>query len=1073
MSRPNTAPPREVPSNEPNPNSDDQKAKKIIRFNPKTGTLGSPPRPKDAPNAAPSKTSPKPRGRPRKSRLVLIKYGRDDPAVRARMGEQISRILEAKQGQTEPGTPSNGLQRPKASVPKSQHPFFSKKSKNSPVPSSASVSTTPQAAADLPRPSRKVVCSSTPCAPPKSSRPPSHTLQFGLKSLGLKVPGATLPPWPPQGMVHVRGLEGILHVPLVLSQLLPQRKAKGHSVGISDEESILASLTRSTDVAAVAASIQRDIDNANEILPPPKELRLPEKHFESGRKVQRRMRTRLRTYQATVHSPGSSEDELGPKVHPVISRLFASLGTSLSAYDRSDCENSCWAQKYAPQSAAEILQPGKEAGLLKDWLLRLKVDSVSTGADSAARGKPASDTKAGARGKKKRKKAPLDGFIVDSDAEADDFDEISDGEDTWVSPGGKGAARTVIRNGDVSAKARDGRLTNAVVISGPHGCGKTATVYAVAKELDFEIFEINASSRRAGKDVLEKVGDMTRNHLVHHHTADQDQTMDEEQTAEEVKSGKQGTMTSFFKPKDSGAKVTPKTKSVPAKISPKTGHGTKQQKQSLILIEEADILYEEDKQFWVTITTLMAQSKRPFVITCNDESLLPFHLLNLHGIFRLNPPPVDLAVDAMLLIAANEGHVLERKPVEDLYETRGRDLRASLTELNYWCQLGVGDRRGGMDWFYLRWPKGSDLDENGDVVRVISESTYQSGMGWFGDSISNASAVEREEELVRRSWEAWGADCDELLVSDALAISKGGQTLKEYSDFADSMSSADMLSAGLFGQRFEERLDPTLPEISPRTKDDYILGRILLDAPLLSTHCPLTLTMPTAIKSLARRCLAPPPKPITEREAMKNIRSSLTKVEPLNRMDFSLAFDPIASSDKPGLSSHLDPSVFDRTMKMIVLDVAPFVRGIVAADEKRRNERLALGTLVSEGERVGGGGTKRRKTRSAMSALEGGERRTTRGERYFSCDVNAYLVLRTGGRWQGAVDEVIEEQANRAAVAYLAKRAALEEQARRAALEEQAGGGDAGKQQAETVVPEGYGGEGSMTGVVEGSSGIL
>src|SRR5690606_22866452 len=121
----------------------------------------------------------------------------------------------------------------------------------------------------------------------------------------------------------------------------------------------------------------------------------------------------------------------------------------------------------------------------------------------------------------------LEGFIVDSDDEADELDEVSDGEDSWVSPVDRGL-RSVIRHGDIKAKARDARLTNAVVISGPHGCGKTAAVYAIAKELDFEVFEINASSRRSGKDVLERGGDMTRNHLVRHHAdeaqAEEDQT---------------------------------------------------------------------------------------------------------------------------------------------------------------------------------------------------------------------------------------------------------------------------------------------------------------------------------------------------------------------------------------------------------------------------------------------------------------------------------------------------------------------------------------------------------------------
>ncbi|KAJ4406475.1 hypothetical protein N0V82_010110 [Gnomoniopsis sp. IMI 355080] len=992
--------------------------KKMLQFNPKTGTIGSPPKPKE-PKASKKQAkiedttedtiTPTRKGKRRSKRIATINYGLDD-ASRIRIGAKIDAILmdpttaSPKQKTRQRASPrgqkkaeNTGARKSEELSKKDTHPFFTGKAKKpTAAPAPATEAVKEKAA---PAPTRPRIFSSTPCSPRKP-RPPTFSAalpQFGVRSLGLKTPGACHPAWPPKGMVHVRGGDDAFTNPHPWEDKMAARKSKGHTTHITAEENLLNNFAAGLDLPNALNTI-RNTDTEN-FRPPPAELRLPEKHFESGVKLEKRVLRETKN----AH-------------HPALAQLRSSLVASLSAFDKYTCESACWAQKYTPRSAVEVLQYGKEAFLLRDWLEAMKVLSVDTGEVKVKAVKPP---------KKKRKKNK-DDFIVDSDEEADNMDEISDPEEDW-SPDRRGVKKTVIRTGDIVAKdsKKPGRLANTVVISGPHGCGKTSTVYAIAKELDFEVFEINSGSRRSGKDILEKIGDMTRNHLVQHdQTEASAAAIDEEEVAEDIKSGKQATMNSFFKPKAAPQPAQPpKTvKETPAPVkteSKKTSLRT--QKQSLILLDEVDILYEEDKQFWNTVITLIAQSKRPFIMTCNDENLVPLQALSLHGIFRLSAPPTDLAVDRLLMIAACEGHALRRDAVLALYEARQQDLRACLMDLNCWCQVAVGASRGGIDWMLPRWPKGCDIDEQGNVVRVISQDTYIQGMGWLAHDVvsHNAANEDTEHELLQEVNDFWQMDLANWHDSLDLPSWAGSLDdtqdrqglLKNYEAFTESMSLAD-LSAVSLATAIQEPIDCTLPEMTQKAREDYIFGRQLLDAPVWSTYDPLATTLPITLKCLARENLQAslPCKPshlnaLNESGVISKIRhhaASSPNNNAITRDDFSVAFDVLAISEKEAnsTSSYLDPSVFDGTFRNITVDVAPYVRHIVSFEKELQKQRQKLSGLLSQG------GTKRgRKTRAAHAALEGGSRSTVRREKWFDADLNGVLVMRTAGEgWADVVE---------------------------------------------------------------------
>lgn len=1005
------------PANNHNGDTNPAPPKKMLQFNPKTGTIGSPPKPKEPKSSnkqiKPEDTTegtptPTRKGKRRSKRIATINYGLDD-ASRIRIGAKIDAILNepttsSPKRKTRPRTSPREQKKiqntnAKASedtAKKDTHPFFTGKAKKpmtDPSPAPASEAVKMKAA---PAPTRPRIFSSTPCSPrkPRQQAPGASFPQFGMRSVGLRTPGACHPAWPSKGMVHVRGEDGDTISSLPPEQRLAARKSKGNTIQISTSESLLNTFAAGLKIPDILHTI-KNADTEN-FQPPPAELRLPEKHFESGHKLEKRV---------------LQEVKYGN--HPALAQLRASLVTSLSAFDRYTCEGACWAQKYTPKSAVEVLQFGKESFLLRDWLEAMKVLSVDTGEVKVKSVKPP---------KKKRKKNK-DDFIVESDEEADNMDEVSDPEEDW-SPDRRGIKKTVIRNGDNAAKP--GRLTNTVVISGPHGCGKTSTVYAIAKELDFEVFEINSGSRRSGKDILEKIGDMTRNHLVQHDQAEASAAaIDEEEVAEDIKSGKQATMNSFFKPKASQQPVKPKpVKEIPAPVKTESKKMiSKSQKQSLILLDEVDILYEEDKQFWNTVITLIAQSKRPFIMTCNDENLVPLQALSLHGIFRFSAPPLDLAVDRMLMIAACEGHALRRDAVAALYEARQRDLRACLMDLNCWCQVAVGATRGGIDWFLARWPKGCDLDEDGNVIRVISQDTYVQGMGWLGHDVVAAQGAEdgnKEQELLQEVHDFWQMDLgdwhDSLDLPSWAGYASNTQDrltlLKSYEEFTDAMSLAD-LSAMSLATSIQEQIDCALPEMTSKAREDYIFGRQLLDAPVRSTYDPLATSLPITLKFLARRNLqaslaekSSQLKALDESSAISQIRHhtlAAQKTTSLTRDDFSIAFDVLAISEKQAnsASNYLDPSIFDGVFRNITVDVAPYVRSIVSFERELQKQRQKLSGLLSQG------GIKRgRKTRAALSALEGGSRSTVRREKWFDADLNGILVMQTAGEgWADAVEE--------------------------------------------------------------------
>ena len=788
--------------------------RKTLKLNP-NGKLLSSPASDNATNETMKKRSSK-RGRPamRKSKhkehkLVIMKYGKKDGSKDS-VGSLIEEITSGRRRHGIQDPPVDSVREEKG-PPKPTHPFFLKKLPNAEaLPSLNHQDSAP----------KMEVKNEDSCAAPRKS---------GLSSLGRsdrppqpfkrsisKLPEPVDPLWPPKGVLHVRGIE-TGRSPFSspgFSEILSwdRKKEKTSTVSINDSENVLLQCIRDTQVGSTEQQFS-PTPNASQV------LRTPGKRVASGQVLREAVAYEL-SESATSFASRNGHPE--KPLQPATTELLSSMASSMTAFDLGELDAHMWTQTYAPSSADGVLQAGKEVMILRDWLKHLMVSSIETG-KSSKDGETMKQKPDKERRKKRRKKADkLDGFIVSSSDEEMEMNEITESEDELAGGVTVPSKQTVVRPVDLASNTNmtveRSRMSNAILISGPLGCGKTASVYAVAKELDFEVFEINAGNRRSAKDIVERVGDMTKNHLVHNgnRSGDISRSLSPGNSLQNVHTAgnTHNKMMSFFKPLSAGNAKT--TGSQADQQEPMRKSDIKQplsQKQSLILLEEADVLFEEDKQFWSGVMTLVEQSKRPIVITCNDESLIPLGDVSLYAILRYRAPPPDLVADYLLSMAANKGHMLQREAVTGLYEASEKDLRRSIMNLNFWCQMGVGSEKSGLDWFLDRWPPGSNVDEQGRPLRMISLNTYEPFMGWFNrDMMLATSPFNREIRLGRESLEWWQLDVQDYeKMSDlaeiesprsrheqhAAAITQSGHTLLDMlsheSDYADCRSQLDIL----------------------------------------------------------------------------------------------------------------------------------------------------------------------------------------------------------------------------------------------------------------------------------------
>ncbi|XP_069701498.1 enhanced level of genomic instability 1 isoform X2 [Periplaneta americana] len=287
-----------------------------------------------------------------------------------------------------------------------------------------------------------------------------------------------------------------------------------------------------------------------------------------------------------------------------------------------------WPEKYKPSSVEDIIGNGHSIEQLKKWL-----ESWKRYSDEIKRG----DKKGGRR----RKDSSSGDEFMDSD---------SNDSSTGNMP------------------------NNTAILVGPHGCGKTSAVYAIASELGCKVLEINTSSKRNGKRILSELQEATQSHQVRPRGENASSEID-----------------SFFKKNIKKARKGKQKKvSEDASQVKQDNDEVSSNRMSLILVEGVDIVYEDqDEGFVAALNSLVTSSKRPVILVTTDSHCPHLaRFMELHLVLKFSAPSTKAMSVWLQLVCLLEGIRVRRTEIERLLDLNTGDVRRTMLQLQFWILSG-------------------------------------------------------------------------------------------------------------------------------------------------------------------------------------------------------------------------------------------------------------------------------------------------------------------------------------------------------------------------------------------------
>ncbi|KAF6172734.1 hypothetical protein GIB67_000792 [Kingdonia uniflora] len=231
-------------------------------------------------------------------------------------------------------------------------------------------------------------------------------------------------------------------------------------------------------------------------------------------------------------------------------------------------------------------------------------------------------------------------------------------------------------------------LKNVLLVTGPVGSGKSAAIYACAREQGFHIIEVSASDCRNGAHVKQKFGEAMESFGLNNWSA-------EDFVASQRKDFVKFRPTQPDNPDNDEVEVIGETcKEDLDNINDSGTACGRCPNKTLILFEDVDTIFYEDRGFIASIQQIAETAKRPMILTSNcEDPVLPDQLDRLEVCFRA-PSPKDLLLHASTVCAAEEADI-HPQLIERLIRSCHGDIRKTIMLLQFWCQGSKQNRKGG------------------------------------------------------------------------------------------------------------------------------------------------------------------------------------------------------------------------------------------------------------------------------------------------------------------------------------------------------------------------------------------